>query len=134
MINVNLKMLRNACGLTQQRIADMLNIDRSTYSYYETGKTKPDVETLIKISRIYYVTLDALVNNHFELGKARIHTEQLSKPEHVPPQLFSDLDREEQNVVLLFRMCKDRDTALRILHEFMVSNEYEPESKENPEK
>ena len=50
MISYWLKFYRHECGLTQQQVADRLKIERSTYTYYETGKTKPDIGTLIKIS------------------------------------------------------------------------------------
>ena len=49
MISYWLKYYRHECGLTQQQVADRLKIERSTYTYYETGKTKPDINTLIKM-------------------------------------------------------------------------------------
>lgn len=51
-----LKKLRENCGFTQQQVADTLNIDRSTYAYYETGKTTPDINTIIKLAKIYNVS------------------------------------------------------------------------------
>ena len=46
MISYWLKYYRHECGLTQQQVADRLKIERSTYTYYETGKTKPDISRL----------------------------------------------------------------------------------------
>ena len=40
-------------AIFQQNIADILNLNRSTYTYYETGKTTPDVRTLNKIAHIF---------------------------------------------------------------------------------
>ena len=34
-----LRKIRKASGMTQQEIADHLNMQRSTYAYYETGAT-----------------------------------------------------------------------------------------------
>lgn len=51
----NIKKLRKESGYTQQEIADLLNIDRSTYSYYEIGKIKPDVDTVVCLSQIFAV-------------------------------------------------------------------------------
>ena len=42
-----LKYYRSECKLTQQDVADLLGLERSSYTYYETGKTTPDIETLI---------------------------------------------------------------------------------------
>lgn len=57
----NLRHLRLACGYTQQAVADALGVERSTYAYYEVGKSQPSVETLAKLSRMFGVTLDQLV-------------------------------------------------------------------------
>lgn len=49
----NLKRLRNTYELSQQDIANKLGIDRSTYTYYETGKTEPSINMLSNILEIY---------------------------------------------------------------------------------
>ena len=33
-----LRQLRQKAGLTQEQVSNYLSVDRSTYSYYETGK------------------------------------------------------------------------------------------------
>ncbi len=60
-LRTNLRSLRLACGYTQRDVAAALGVVRSTYAYYETGKSQPDVETLVKLSRMFGVTLDQLV-------------------------------------------------------------------------
>lgn len=49
----NLKRLRNTYELSQQDIANKLGIDRSTYTYYETGKNEPSINMLSNILKIY---------------------------------------------------------------------------------
>lgn len=49
----NLKKLRKDCALTQQQVAEALGLERSTYTYYETGKTDPSVSTLQKIMVLF---------------------------------------------------------------------------------
>lgn len=56
MLGQTLKKLRENCGYTQQQVADALNLERSTYTYYETGKTTPDINTIIKLARIFNVS------------------------------------------------------------------------------
>ena len=46
--------------MSQQQVADLLNIDRSTYGYYELGKTQPPYRVLIKLKKLYDVTYDEL--------------------------------------------------------------------------
>ncbi len=50
-----LKYYRENCELSQQQVANALNVDRSTYTYYETGKTTPSASTLLKLSKIFNV-------------------------------------------------------------------------------
>ena len=44
-------------GYSQKNVADLLNVNRSTYTYYETGKTTPDPMTLNRIAKIFGVPL-----------------------------------------------------------------------------
>ncbi len=57
----NLKIKRRQLGLTQQLISNLLNLERSTYAYYETGKTTPSVETLAKLSELFDCSIEELL-------------------------------------------------------------------------
>ncbi len=77
MISYWLKFYRHECGLTQQQVADRLKIERSTYTYYETGKTKPDINTLIKIAKVYNISYTKLlegIEDELENAVADIHS------------------------------------------------------------
>ena len=77
MMSYWLKYYRHECGLTQQQVADRLKIERSTYTYYETGKTKPDINTLIKIAKVYNINYTQLlqgVEEELEEAVAEIHS------------------------------------------------------------
>ena len=56
-----LKELRKNSALTQQDIAEVIGVDRSSYSYYENGKASPSFQVLIKIAKVFNVTLDYIV-------------------------------------------------------------------------
>lgn len=60
-LNQRLKKFRETAGLTQQQVADVLNLDRSTYAYYEAGKTTPDIKSVSKLVKIFNVTYYDLV-------------------------------------------------------------------------
>ena len=47
---------------TQQKIADMLFINRRTYAAYENGVNSMTPETLVKIAKIHNVSVDYLLN------------------------------------------------------------------------
>ena len=59
-IGNKLKELRKAEGLTQQQLAERLQIPRVNYTRYETNAVRPDYETLIKIADFYEVSLDEI--------------------------------------------------------------------------
>ena len=53
--------LREDSDLTQQQMADMLFINRRTYSSYEVGSRSIPVEILGKIADIFDTSIDYLV-------------------------------------------------------------------------
>lgn len=63
-----LKFLRKERNWTQQDVADMLGIERSTYTRYETGSTEPNFDILERLSQIFDVSTDILI------GKSTIPT------------------------------------------------------------
>lgn len=61
MINANLRHLRKTNGYTQAQLAEKLDIKRSLIGAYEEGRAEPKLVTLVKIARLFGVTLDALI-------------------------------------------------------------------------
>ena len=51
-----LRHYRESCVLSQKQVADALNIDRTTYTKYETGGSEPNLKTLVKIAEIFNVS------------------------------------------------------------------------------
>ena len=56
-----LKALREARGLTQLQVADRIGISKAMISAYETASKAPSVDVLIRLSRLYGVSIDHLV-------------------------------------------------------------------------
>ncbi len=63
MFKDNLMMLRKMRGMTQEELAEKIDVSRQTLSKYETGESLPDVEKSRLIAEVLDVTLD-------ELGRA----------------------------------------------------------------
>lgn len=57
---MNIKTARKAAGLTQQQVADLLNIQQTSYARYEMGTREPDTLTLSKLATIFNVSIDYL--------------------------------------------------------------------------
>ena len=53
--------LRKKKGLSQEELANRLNVSRQTISKWEVGDSTPDMEKLIAISDLFEISLDELV-------------------------------------------------------------------------
>ena len=56
-----LKELRQARNLTQEEMAELIEVSPKTYRNYEAGKTKPRVETFKRIVIALETTADELL-------------------------------------------------------------------------
>lgn len=63
MVGNRLKELRIDNDYTQDYIADMLNLGRSTYANYENNRAEPGIDTLKKLSKFYNVSIDYICSN-----------------------------------------------------------------------
>lgn len=59
--NNKLYNLRKQKGLSQEELANRLNVSRQTVSKWEVGDSTPDMEKLIAISDLFEISLDELV-------------------------------------------------------------------------
>ena len=60
-ISARLKEARQSIGLTQDQVAEKILVSRVTVSHWESGKSLPDIVSLISLSDLYGITLDELV-------------------------------------------------------------------------
>lgn len=64
-----LRELRKVNGYTQDYVASFLGIVRQTYSHYETGQRTPNSETLYKLSGLYNISVEDLIQLTIQLDK-----------------------------------------------------------------
>lgn len=68
----NIKIFREQQNWSQQTLADKMHVSRSTITKWETKVGTPDINSLVKLSNIFGITLDHLVGTetyHNELLK-----------------------------------------------------------------
>ena len=63
MNTTNLKRLRKASKLTQEDVAERLNVSRQTVAKWETGESLPDIDSCIALANLYGVTIDDMVSS-----------------------------------------------------------------------
>ncbi len=73
------RTLRTNSTLTQQQVADVLHIDRSTYAYYERGTTEPDLKALKKLASVFNVDPTLLLPD--EDGKVAVRISDVTEPD-----------------------------------------------------
>lgn len=57
-LGTQIKQRRKALGLTQQELADKLNLSRSTVANWEIDRNYPDIKLLLSISEILDIPLE----------------------------------------------------------------------------
>ncbi|MDR0324817.1 MAG: helix-turn-helix domain-containing protein [Oscillospiraceae bacterium] len=63
MFHEKLQQLRKEKGLSQESLAEMLDVSRQAVSKWESGQSYPEMDKLIALSDIFGVTLDSLVKD-----------------------------------------------------------------------
>ncbi|TXE06943.1 XRE family transcriptional regulator [Algoriphagus aquimarinus] len=62
----NLRFLRKQKGITQNDLADQLDVQRTMISAYEDGRSEPKLLTLGKLSDVFEVGMEELLNHDIE--------------------------------------------------------------------
>lgn len=73
-----LKELRIKHRLSQELLAKLLGLSRQAYMKYESGEVEPSVEIVRKLTKIYRVPYDMLIDNRYE-DISRLSTNTLSQ-------------------------------------------------------
>lgn len=60
-ISTRIVSLRKDAGLSQQQLADDLNLSRRAISLWETGRRTPDIQSVLLLADYFQVSLDYLV-------------------------------------------------------------------------
>ena len=122
---LRLKQHRELCRLTQQQVADILNINRTTYTKYETGVSEPSHEVLRKIVSVFGTDFNTILGDESPFKKTVVQDPDL--------QLYN-LSDEEKMLVIAYRTMSDSDRE-KILGEAMeiTKRSRKEKSAENPD-
>lgn len=71
-LSSKIKALRKEKKQTQQNMADLLGVRRSTYGEYERGKILPPMDKLKMIAEHFDVTIDYLIGNEESTDETEI--------------------------------------------------------------
>ena len=120
-ISENLKVLRIRSGRTLENVAEIIDVSRQTVSKWESGESYPDIEKCVQLSRLYNVSLDALVNkpiqelvregadrNRYVFGVTKLNGDRMIKL----PERAVELFEIGENDILLVVGDKEQGMAI----------------------
>ncbi len=76
-LGAKIKELRQSRGMTQEQVAQKLNVTNQTVSKWETGTACPDLSLIVPIARLFGVTTDTLFD--FSATADKLRLEELQK-------------------------------------------------------
>ena len=62
-VGEKIKQLRNEKGLSQEKLAEKLNVSRSAVAKWETDGGIPEIDNLIQLTTVFDISLDELLGN-----------------------------------------------------------------------
>lgn len=102
-----LKELRKEMDLTQEEVADSIEISRQRYYQYEIEKYEPDIDTLKRLAQFFHVSVDYLIGN--------IDTRYIPKPDELNKLAFIESLPEDMRPLLDKLTAKDLE-LLDLIH------------------
>ncbi|MEY8257017.1 XRE family transcriptional regulator [Erysipelotrichaceae bacterium 66-17] len=93
-----IKEARKDCGMSQKEVADILGINRSTIASYETGNSEPDIDTYIKLCKIYNANYVDILNKAYELQEIAQFTPTIEE-EYIIEKI-RDLNEEDKVMIV----------------------------------
>ena len=87
----NLKLLRKEYHVSQQALADAIQVSQPSINKYENHNIEPDIRTLTAFADFFHTSVDFLIG----------HTEVEHRIEHVQQY---DLNRDEARLLQAYRL------------------------------
>lgn len=97
-----IKELRTQLHLSQDYVARYLGINRATYTQMENGKRKVLADEVAKLSSLFGVTTDSMLNNT-----------EMSQPAALFARSFEKLDERDQQEIMNLIRFKEQNKAQR---------------------
>lgn len=67
----NLRLLREKDGMTQEQLAEQMDVSRQTISKWESGASMPELEKLVQLTELFGCTMDGLLKGNLNLDSQK---------------------------------------------------------------
>ena len=92
------KHYRQKAGLTQKEAADLIGIKDYQLGNYETNRSQPSLEILVKMSKVYLVSVDKMLGNNLLRNKMEKENPESSKDYVDINEIFKSLSEYVEQV------------------------------------
>ncbi len=111
LLGQNLAFYRKISGMTQKQVAEAVNLNRTTYTKYETGASEPSFEILKKIAAVLGVDINVLLHEEEDLSLGDSQAEEIWLPDpedRILLQKYHMLDRESREELMKYlnELCR----------------------------
>lgn len=65
----NIKKIRSIKSLSQQAFADLFSLKRGTLGAYEEGRSRPKIDTVIKVANYFSISMDSLLKRDLTVNE-----------------------------------------------------------------
>jgi AbrB family looped-hinge helix DNA binding protein len=99
MISTNLQTLRKRNKLTQEEVAEKINVSRQAVAKWENGETTPDINNCVALANLYNVKVDDLINYSDDSDGA-----------YIPPKgkhIFGTVTMGERGQIVIPKKARD---------------------------
>lgn len=76
-IKNQIRAYRSQLGMSQEELGEAVYVTRQTVSNWETGKSYPDIQSLLRLSSLFGISLDQLIKGDVEQMKEKISNSEI---------------------------------------------------------
>lgn len=95
-------MHRKSAGLSQEELAEKLNLSRQAVSRWESGTAMPDAGNILQLSKLFGVTADYLLNDAYQSSDADLPKVRALQGDHLTQIALCLIAVEAMALLLLF--------------------------------
>lgn len=97
--------LRKSEGMSQEDLAEQLNVSRQAVSRWESGSAMPNAANILQMSKLFGVSADYLLNDDYEEQQNKVSQSSAKEKEDNTQQILIMLITLEVMVLLIQFMC-----------------------------
>ncbi|MFS9028111.1 helix-turn-helix transcriptional regulator [Streptococcus cristatus] len=122
-----LKALRKEKKLTQKELAEQIGIKQNSYSDWETGKNEPNLENIVKLSKILDTSTDELLGRQVNFGDRIIF--DISKYDLSNLKNFSEQEIYDLKATIVLELLDESTDTLAVKNRLTIKNKLDKDEE-----